>query len=207
MSFEQMRLFFGLLTVGANLAVLTALFLLVGGRFSDSVLAARRHVLAAIAGRELLLAFVVATAATLGSLYLSEIAHLVPCAYCWYQRIAMYPLVVLFGIAAWKNDHGVSRYAVPIAGAGGVISLIHYGLQNDWPVLSSFEGTSCSVVVPCSAKYLEQFGFMSIPYMALSAFALILMLMVGRRLNDNTEADETAGSQTRPISTTNGESK
>lgn len=173
MSFETMRLFFGLLTIGANLAVLAWLALLLP-RFAGE----RQLVLSAIAGRELHLAALVAAVATLGSLYLSEIAHLVPCTYCWYQRIAMYPLVVVLGIAAWRNDRTVGRYVVPIAIIGGGIGVYHYAVQN---VPSLQGGAACSTGVPCSTAYFEQFGFMSIPYMAASAFAVILVLMMALR--------------------------
>ena len=169
-----MRLFFGLLTVGANAAVLAGLVLLLP-RFALQ----KEAVLAAVAGREHLLALVVALTATLGSLYLSEVAHLVPCTYCWYQRIAMYPLVPLLAIAVARHDRSVGVYAGPIASIGLAIGVYHYVVQR----VPSLGGNACSTGVPCSTAYFEQFGFMSIPYMAASAFALISMLLVAGRLN------------------------
>ena len=77
-------------------------------------------------GQEIPLAFVVATVATLGSLYLSEVANFVPCRLCWYQRIAMYPLPVLLGVAWWKRDDGVRRYALPLA----IIGMCHQHLPH-----------------------------------------------------------------------------
>lgn len=174
MTFEAMRLFFGLLTIGANLAVLGALALMLPG------LADRRTAAwDAIAGRTRLLALLVATTATLGSLYLSEVAHLVPCTYCWYQRIAMYPLVVILATALIRGDRGVRSYVLPIAIIGGTISAYHYAVQH----IDSLAGNACSTTVPCSTAYFEQFGFMSIPYMAGSAFALIVVLMLAPRAN------------------------
>lgn len=172
MTFETMRLFFGLLTVGANLAVLGGLVLLVPGL---SIL--RSTVRAQVSGREAQLALVVALTATLGSLYLSEVAHLVPCTYCWYQRIAMYPLAVILGIAVYRRDDQVSRYVLPLAAAGGLIAIYHYTIQR----VPALQTGSCSTGVPCSTAYFEQFGFMSIPYMAASAFVLIAMLMMVSR--------------------------
>jgi len=172
MSFETMRLFFGLLTAGANLGVLIGLVLLLP-RFTTQ----RNSVLAAIRGHEQQLALLVALTATLGSLYLSEIAHLVPCTYCWYQRIAMYPLVVILGVAVWRADEDAGQYVVPVAAIGGLLGIYHYSVQH----ISSLQGTACSTGVPCSTAYFEQFGFMSIPYMAVSGFALIVMLIVARR--------------------------
>lgn len=167
-----MRLFFGLLAAGANVAVLGALILLLP-RFADR----RAAVLTAVAGKEHQLALVVALTATLGSLYLSEIAHLVPCTYCWYQRIAMYPLAVILTIAIIRRDGGVARYVGPIAIIGAAIGIYHYTVQH----VPSLQGAACSTGVPCSTAYFEQFGFMSIPYMAVSAFILILALLAAGR--------------------------
>jgi disulfide bond formation protein DsbB len=115
----------------------------------------------------------VAAAATLGSLYYSEIAHYVPCDYCWYQRIAMYPLALILGIAAFRDDRSITRYAVPLAAAGGLISGYHYLIQQ-FPDLST---GSCSAAAPCTATWVWEFGFVSIPFMALSCFAAIVALL------------------------------
>ena len=174
-----MRLFFSLLALAANVAVLVALFLLVGARFSPAVAGWRDEVLGAVRGWELWLAFVVALTATLGSLYLSEVVHFEPCKLCWYQRIAMYPLAVIFAMAAVRRDSGVRLYATVLAGIGAAIAGYHYLIQHyPW-----FDAGSCSVGVPCTAAYIEVFGFITIPYMALSAFLLILMLMAALWLN------------------------
>ncbi len=175
-----MRLFFSLLALGANAAVLVALVLIVGSRFSPTVAEWRATAEASIAGRELMLAFVVAATATLGSLYFSEIADFEPCKYCWFQRIAMYPLAVIFGIAAWRRDHGVRLYGFTLAGLGGALAAYHYLIQQ-YPELSSSE---CSVTVPCTAAYVWEFGFISIPWMALSAFALIIVLLAIAHRNE-----------------------
>jgi disulfide bond formation protein DsbB len=172
MSFESMRLLFGLLTAGANLAVLAALALLLPG--AASLRAEARGILD---GREHQLALIVASVATVGSLYLSEIAHLVPCTYCWYQRIAMYPLVVILVVGLLRHDRSVASYVLPIAVIGGSISIYHYATQH----IDALAGNACSTGVPCSTAYFEQFGFMSIPYMAGSAFALIVVLMISGR--------------------------
>jgi disulfide bond formation protein DsbB len=126
-------------------------------------------------GQEIPLAFVVATVATLGSLYLSEVANFVPCRLCWYQRIAMYPLPILLGIAWWKRDAGVRRYVVPLAVIGMVISTYHVLVER----FPSLEGSGvCEVTNPCTVRWVERFGFVTIPTMALAGFALISGLLV-----------------------------
>lgn len=120
------------------------------------------------------LAALVALVATTGSLYLSEVAGFVPCALCWYQRIAMYPLVVILGVAAWRNDPGVARYAGPLAGIGALISIYHIGVQR----LPGLPSGACSLDTPCSVIYVERFGFVTIPVMALAGFLAILTLVL-----------------------------
>ncbi len=123
------------------------------------------------------LAVVVAVGATVGSLYLSEVAHLVPCRYCWYQRIAMYPLALVLVVAVATRDRGVRRYAVPLAGVGLAFSTWHYLLQ----VFPSLEdATACNILNPCTVRYAWKFGFVSIPYMAGSMSLLVLALLWGR---------------------------
>jgi disulfide bond formation protein DsbB len=175
MTYETMRTFFALLTVVANVAVVVAIVLAIGGRWSEGIASLRARTAAGLAGHEISLAFFVALTATLGSLYLSEVVHLIPCTYCWYQRIAMYPLVLLFGVAWMRKDPGIRHYAAPLAGIGLFIASYHYLIQR---VPSLDAGTACSTTVPCTAAWFYEFGFISIPYMAGSAFALILMLMV-----------------------------
>lgn len=119
------------------------------------------------------LAFAVALTATLGSLYLSEVARFTPCVLCWYQRIAMYPLVVLLGVAAVRRDVGVRRYVAPIAGSGALISIYHIGIER----LPGLPSGACSVGVPCDLILIERFGFITIPVMALVGFLAVLTLL------------------------------
>lgn len=173
MDFESVRFFFALLALAANVATLGIIALGIAGRTGSGGAELRDRVFGALRGLELWLAFVVATIATLGSLYLSDIADLIPCTFCWYQRIAMYPLVPILGIAAWRKDHSVRIYAATLAGTGAVIAAYHR-LMQAFPDLG---GGSCSTGVPCTAAYFTLFGFVTIPYMALSGFLLILALL------------------------------
>lgn len=119
-------------------------------------------------------AFIVALLAMAGSLYFSESAHFKPCLMCWYQRIGMYPLVLILGIAAIRRDVGVRIYAIPLALVGIAISIYHYFLQ--WfPEISA---TSCDVDAPCTAYWFREFGFISIPFLALVAFALVITFLL-----------------------------
>ncbi|HEX6990180.1 MAG TPA: disulfide oxidoreductase [Bacillota bacterium] len=121
----------------------------------------------------LYLAWVTALAATLGSLYLSEILGLVPCVLCWFQRIFMYPLAVILGIAAYRGDEGVAPYSLALAGIGGGISLYHYLLQK----VPALHGTGlCAGGVPCSEPYVNLLGFVTIPFLALVAFTVVAAL-------------------------------
>ena len=141
-----------------------------------SASASRAWLIDALVGRErhpIGWAWGVALISTLGSLYLSEIVHLIPCSFCWYQRIAMYPLVFVLGVAMVRGDPGVWRYAAPLAGVGLVIAVYHVAIQ--WQ--PSLDVGACSSGAPCSGRYLAVFGFVSIPTMAGAAFLLILALL------------------------------
>ncbi len=122
-------------------------------------------------------ALAVALVSTLGSLAYSEIYHFEPCRLCWYQRIAMYPLVLLLGLGLFRRDRAVAPYAAVQAGVGGLISAYHYTLQT-FPGLGD---GACSVGVPCSAKYVNEFGFVSIPLMAFAGFFFIVVILLSGR--------------------------
>ena len=124
-------------------------------------------------GYGLWLAWAMAVVAMAGSLYYSQIAHFPPCEYCWYQRIAMYPLAVILGIAAFRADSAIRRYALPLAGIGGVIAAYHYTIQQ-FPNLST---GVCSTAIPCTAALVWKFDFVSIPFMALVSFAAIITVL------------------------------
>jgi disulfide bond formation protein DsbB len=179
LSFETMRLFFSLMAVGATVVVISAFLLWIAARFSTGAAEMRDAMLDSVAGYELWLAFGVAAIATLGSLYLSEIVHLAPCKLCWFQRIFMYPLVVVLGVAAWRRDASVRLTTMLLAWIGAAIAVYHYTIQR-YPSLG---GGSCDASAPCSAAYIWQWDFVSIPYMAASAFGLILVLMFALRSN------------------------
>ena len=163
---ETATTFFSLLTVIANAGVVVSLVAVAGGERTARLRATLSESVAPIA---LVLALIVAAVATGGSLYYSDGLGLEPCKLCWYQRIAMYPLVPLFAIGLWKRDLTVWRYAMPLVIIGFAIAGYHYLIQQ----VPSLEAGTCSATVPCTAAYFYRFGFVSIPYMAASAFAAI----------------------------------
>lgn len=119
-------------------------------------------------------AWTVALVATTGSLYFSDGVGLVPCLLCWYQRIAMYPLVLVLGVAAWRNDPSVWRFGLPLPLIGFMISAYHVALQYR-PAL---EVVPCTSGAPCSGRYMMIFGFISIPWMAGGAFLFLVALLL-----------------------------
>jgi disulfide bond formation protein DsbB len=121
------------------------------------------------------LAGLVAATATAGSLIYSEYYMFEPCQLCWYQRIAMYPLVITLAIGWWKNDRSVLRYALPPAVIGVGLSLWH--LANQWILTTD----TCGIGPACSVRYVTEFGFVTIPFMALSGFVAIIGLLYAVR--------------------------
>ena len=115
----------------------------------------------------------VATVATLGSLYLSEVEGFVPCLLCWVQRGFMYPLAALLIVVSFRPERWAGPAALVLAGLGGLVAAYHYGEQRGW-VGGSEE--FCDAAAPCTYVWVEQFGFMSIPFMAFSGFLLIALL-------------------------------
>lgn len=125
-----------------------------------------------IVKNSLYFAWIVSIVATCGSLYLSEILHYVPCELCWYQRIFMYPMTVLLAISLFTGDRNVTKYTIPLSIMGGCISIYHYLIQM---VPSLQETAFCSTkAVSCITKQISFFGFITIPFLALIAFILII---------------------------------
>jgi disulfide bond formation protein DsbB len=168
-------LFLALLSVAAEASVAVVAALAVVAR---PTLARLRD---ALGEQALQLAFLVALVATVGSLWLSEGAHFTPCRLCWYQRIAMYPMSVILGIAALRRDTKVRVYALPVVAIGASISVWHILIER-FPSLES--STSCDPANPCSLIWTKRFGYLTIPTMALSGFALIITLLATSRAGD-----------------------
>jgi disulfide bond formation protein DsbB len=170
---ETVQLFVGLLTITAAAGAMAVIVL--------RVLAAVGHDGAARLGSSISesgvwIAWIVAVGATVGSLYFSEVANFNPCRFCWFQRIAMYPLSVILLVGALRKDPNVRWYAAPLAIIGALISGWHSLIE--WrPSLDNgeceFQGPSCTFV------WFREFGF-SLANMALIGFLTILILLLVR---------------------------
>lgn len=125
--------------------------------------------------KPLLIGWLAALTATLGSLFFSEGMGFIPCTLCWYQRILMYPLAILLGLAFYRNDHEAYKNVLPFSIFGMLLSGYHYGLQKI-PFLQKFE--MCTSGIPCSGEYINWLGFITIPLLAFIGFSIITACMV-----------------------------
>jgi disulfide bond formation protein DsbB len=176
--------FFALLTVAADVTTV-GLWALAAASFTGERGRERWATVRATLGDVgLQVSALVAAVAMAGSLYLSEGAHLVPCKLCWYQRAAMYPLAVILVVAVLRRDWSVRPYAVTLALVGPAISTYHYLIER-FPDLEV--GTTCDPTNPCTVTLIWKFHYISIPFMALSAFALVATVLLAATPPDPNE--------------------
>ncbi len=171
---DTVSLLFSLLGLLALAGLVVAAPVLVLARWSSTVAAARDEVVAVVGPIALPLALVVAAVATVGSLWFSEIVGLTPCTLCWYQRIAIYPQVVLLGVAVVRRDERARVAALVLATVGLAISTYHYSLE----LFPSLDAGACSSEVPCSYVWFRRFGFLTLPGLAWLTSASIAWLSV-----------------------------
>jgi disulfide bond formation protein DsbB len=123
----------------------------------------------------LFLCWLVATISTMGSLFFSHVMEFAPCILCWYQRIFLFPLVILLAMGLFPFDRNVVRYALPLAAAGWLTALYH-SLMYAGIIPESIQ--PCSRGVSCTEKYIELFGFITIPMLSLLSFTTIIGLLI-----------------------------
>ena len=123
--------------------------------------------------------WVVATVSTLGAVFLGEVMGLTPCILCWYQRICMFPLVLILAAGLFPLDARVVRYALPLALVGLGIAVFHL-LVSEGIVSETL--TPCTQGVPCSQQLIEWFGFLTIPMLSVAAFAAITAMLLAIHL-------------------------
>jgi disulfide bond formation protein DsbB len=184
MGFTVITTAYAVLALIADAIVLMVLIGFVATRTSAQSRASWARFRNAVTPFTLPFAWIVATLATLGSLYLSQIANLVPCEFCWFQRICMYPLSLLLGIAAFRGDFALAkRYFMPMSIVGALLATYHYQLEH-----IAGEPTVCGTAVPCDQAAFNIFGFISVPFLSLAAFLLITtMLLLARGGNEDEE--------------------
>ena len=122
----------------------------------------------------LLAAWVMVTLASLGSLFFSEVMGVPICVLCWYQRIAMYPLVIILAIGLFPFDPRVVRYAFAFAGIGWLLSF--YQLLLIAGVIPE-RMQPCVQGVPCSETHVQIFGVFNIPALSLITFSAVTLLL------------------------------
>ncbi len=126
--------------------------------------------------------FLIASIATLGSLFFSEIMEFVPCSMCWYQRIFMYPLVLIFLINLLYPDDKLFKYSMPLVVVGYFFAIYHNLLM--WKLIPE-SAVPCKQGISCSTEYFEYLGFINIPFLSLTAYTLILILLIFGQIKKN----------------------
>lgn len=169
------------LTLIGNIAIVAFLGILIVARYGKWKQG--NEIINYINKNALLFAFVVSLIAVLGSLFYSEIMGYEPCVLCWFQRIFMYPLPLILGIALWYKDREVKKYVVPISVIGALIAVYHYMTQ----VVEKITTCGIELGASCTIKYTFGYGYITIPTMALTAFLLISIFMRIWRNNKSTK--------------------
>ena len=165
----------GALTVFGDLAVLAIAFSMVFHKRGDWALPRflARHAVP--------FAFAVSFAAFLGSIFYSEIAGFPPCALCWLQRAFMYPQVLLLGVALLRHDRRILDYVLILSFAGAALAGYNQYLQ-----FGGIPLVPCGIApgtVSCSQRFFLEFGYVTIPMMSLTAFALVASVIMGGRVH------------------------
>jgi disulfide bond formation protein DsbB len=180
MSRETVILFLALLTVATQVALVVGLALAASAKW-------RSELVASVGPIGLQGAAAVAMVAMLGSLYFSEVAHFLPCKLCWYQRIAMYPTAIVLVLAVLRRDSSIRPYVTALCGIGAVISTYHILVER----FPNLESSTCDPSNPCSLKWVEKFGYLTIPVMALTGFIAVISLLAAHRTVERFASDST----------------
>lgn len=123
----------------------------------------------------LFMAWIIALAATLITLYSSEVLKFPICHLCWYQRIAIYPLTILLGIAVWRDDRNIVIYALPLLIIGALFAAYQYLEQ----MIPGFQPINlCRMGPSCRETYFNLFGFITFPFLSLLACIVMAVLLL-----------------------------
>lgn len=163
--------FLGILTILAQAA---AIFLAI-----SLITCKKSRLFDFLTDKAFMISFIVSLVAMLGSLTYSDIIGYDPCKFCWFQRILMYPQVILLGMAMIRKDMKIAVYSMTLSIIGAVIAFYHYLLQ-----IGVAPAIPCSAVgysSACAQRFVMQYGYITIPMMAFSAFLLIALLMYANK--------------------------
>jgi disulfide bond formation protein DsbB len=164
----------------ASLTVIAQLFIIAGWGYFLSRRKDPADKFLNFLGRQAVgLAFLVAVIATLASLFYSEIAGYPPCWLCWWQRLALFPQVILLGLALIKKENSVIDYSLTLLSGGILVALYHNYLSWGGSTLTAC--TASASGVSCLARYVFEFNYITIPLMSLSAFLLLILLLIVKR--------------------------
>jgi disulfide bond formation protein DsbB len=169
---ESLNHYFALLTVFGGIFVIVfivrALYLLVYNK---------RCLVAPFVSRYVFqIGFLLSFLGTVLSLYYSEVLHYIPCDLCWYQRVFLYPQVVMFLFAWYKKDYSVLRFSMLLSVVGAVIALYHHMLQIGYDLMKPC--SSAPFAVDCSKPSFVEFGFVTFPLMSLVLFCFLISTVV-----------------------------
>ena len=120
-------------------------------------------------------AWVLVAVSTLGSLFFSYIMEFAPCVLCWYQRICLFPLVIILATGLFPLDKRVIKYSLPLAIAGWITAFYHNLLYSG---IIPQDLQPCSKGVSCTEKYIDLLGFLTIPMLSLISFSIIITLLI-----------------------------
>ncbi len=175
---------YAVLALVADVLVLLAAIAFIYSRTSPSAREWWGRVRDGITPFALQIAWIVAVLATFGSLFLQFFEQLDPCEFCWFQRICMYPLSLLLGIAAFRGDVQVAkRYFIGLSLVGAGLAIYHYQLEH------IPQPTVCGSLVPCNVAVINIFGFITVPFLSMAAFLLISTLLLMARGRDTDDYD------------------
>lgn len=173
---EQITSVFSFLTLVSNITLVALVVAYITRGLSSAQSKLWGTISKLLTQRAVLLIFIFSLTAVVGSLLFSEVAKFTPCKFCWLQRIFMYPLPLLSGVALLRKNTEVLYYVVPMAIVGILLAGYHYAMQ-----MSVTPFAPCSTVgysVSCSEKFFASYGFITIPWMSLSAFTYIFLITV-----------------------------